>query len=260
LSAEEASVDWSRLQREWDAQQESYLPDREQRFAAMLDTVDAVAGESPRILDLAGGTGSITRRVLDRFPTASSVVVDVDAALLAIAAGSFAGDDRVRIVPVDLATPAWLETLGETAGSFDAVLTATALHWLPAERVAGVYAEAGTLLRDGGVFANADHMPDDGLTGLSASLTDFSDARHKRTIATTDATDWDGWWIALRAEPELADAVAARDERFAERAGSAHTESTMPSVWHVATLRAAGYTEAGLVWRGLTDAVVVGVR
>jgi SAM-dependent methyltransferase len=253
-------MDWDRVQREWDSQQESYLPDREQRFAAMLDTVEAVAGNAPRILDLAGGTGSITRRLLDRFPGASSVIVDVDAALLAIATGSFAGDNRVRIVSVDLAAPAWLETLGEAAGSFDAVLTATALHWLPAERVAGVYAEAGTLLRKGGVFANADHMVDDGLPALSAVLSDFNDARHKQIIATTEATDWEGWWLGLRAEPELAAAVAARDERFAERAGSSHTESTMPSVWHVATLRAAGYTEAGLVWRGLTDAVVVGVR
>jgi SAM-dependent methyltransferase len=253
-------MDWKRLQQVWDTQQESYLPDREQRFAAMLDTVEAAVGNAPRVLDLAGGTGSISRRVLDRFPNATSVVVDVDAALLAIAAGTFEADDRVRVASVDLATPDWLTTLGEPAGSFDAVLTATALHWLPAERVAGVYAEAGTLLHAGGVFANADHMPDEGLPGLSQALGRFGDARRAETYADTDALDWDGWWALLRTEPELADAVAARDARFAERGGSAHTESTMPSIWHVATLRAAGYTEAGVTWRGLTDAVVVGVR
>jgi SAM-dependent methyltransferase len=253
-------MDWTRIQQEWDTQQESYLPDREQRYAAMLDTVEATVGTSPRVLDLAGGTGSITRRVVERFPTATAVIVDVDAALLAIAAGTFDGDDRVRIVPVDLATPAWLDQLGEPSGSFDAVLTATALHWLPAERIAGVYAESAGLLRPGGILGNADHMADDGLPALTEALTVFSDARHARVIATTDATDWDGWWDQLRAEPELAEAIAARDARFAERGGSAHTESEMPSVWHVATLRAAGYSEAGLAWRGLTDGLVVGVR
>lgn len=252
-------MDWTRLQGEWDAQQETYLPDREQRFAAMLDAVEAVAGDAPRILDLAGGTGSITRRALERFPKATSVVLDVDAALLAIASGTFAGDHRVRVVTVDLATPDWLSGLGEPAGSFDAVLTATALHWLPAERVAGIYAEAATLLRTGGVFANADHMADEGLPSLTESLTRFDDARRAQVYAA-GATDWDGWWEWLRAEPELADAVAARDARFAERGGSSHTESTMPSIWHVATLRAGGYREAGLVWRGLTDAIVVGLR
>jgi SAM-dependent methyltransferase len=253
-------MDWKRLQQVWDAQQEAYLPDREQRFAAMLDTVEAMVGTSPRVLDLAGGTGSISRRVLDRFPAATTVVVDIDAALLAIAAATFDGDDRVRVVSADLATDGWLATVGEPTGSFDAVLTATALHWLPVDRLAGAYAEAGTLLRPGGVFANADHMPDEELPRLSAALTAFTDARHEQIVTSTDATDWDGWWDLMRAEPELADAVAARDERFAERSGSSHTESTMPSVWHVATLRAAGYTEAGLVWRGLNDAVVVGVR
>jgi SAM-dependent methyltransferase len=252
-------VDWTRLQDEWDAQQETYLPDREQRFAAMLDAVEAVAGDAPRILDLAGGTGSITRRALERFPKATSVVLDVDAALLAIASGTFAGDDRVRVATLDLVTPEWVGGLGEPAGTFDAVLTATALHWLPAERVAGVYAEAATLLRVGGVFANADHMADEGLPSLTESLTRFDDARRAQLYAT-GATDWEGWWERLRAEPELAGAVAARDARFAERGGSSHTESTMPSVWHVATLRAGGYREAGLVWRGLTDAVVVALR
>ena len=44
-------------QESWDRQQEAYLPDREQRFAAMLDVVDAATdGAAPRLLDLAGGT------------------------------------------------------------------------------------------------------------------------------------------------------------------------------------------------------------
>jgi SAM-dependent methyltransferase len=257
---EETAVDWQQLQQDWDAQQEIYMPDREERFAALLDTVEAVVGTEPRILDLAGGTGSITGRARKRFPGASSVIVDVDAALLTIAAGSFADDERVRVTPADLATPEWRTALGVADGSFDAVVTATALHWLSAERVAGVYAEAGALLRAGGIFANADHMADDGLPTLTESLTEFSQARHARLMDSPGAADWDGWWTRLRAEPELASAVAERDARFAERGGSAHTESSMPSAWHIATLRDAGYAEAGLVWRGLTDAVVVGVR
>jgi SAM-dependent methyltransferase len=253
-------MDWEALQRDWDAQQATYLPDREERFTAMLDAVEAIAGDAPRILDLAGGTGSITRRALHRFPSARSVVVDIDAALLAIAAGTFAGDDRVTVVSADLAAPAWLEALPEQGRVFDAVLTATALHWLPSERVAEVYAEAATVLANPGVFANADHAPDDGLPATSDVLSAYRDAQRARVTVDTGATDWDGWWERLRTMPELNEAVAARDARFAERGGSSHTESTMPASWHVATLRASGYAEAGLVWRGFTDAVVVGTR
>lgn len=251
-------MDWQGLQREWDAQQETYMPDREQRFAAMLDAVESAVGSSPRIIDLAGGTGSITARVLSRFPAATSTIVDIDAALLRIAEGTFAGDERVRIVSADLAEPDWHRGVA-APGSVDAVLTSTALHWLPADRVAGVYAEARELLRPGGLMANADHMGDEGLPELTVAMSEFAEKRRVADLATGGATDWQGWWEQLRREPELADAVAARDERFASRDGS-HTESTMSAAWHVAVLRNAGYTEAGLVWRGLTDAVVVGRR
>jgi SAM-dependent methyltransferase len=252
-------MDVLELQRRWDAQQETYMPDREQRFAVMLDAVEAVVGDAPRVLDLAGGTGSISRRLLDRFPAARTVVVDIDAALLAIARATFAGDSRARVVSADLATPDWLATLDEPAGSFDAVLTATALHWLTAERVVGTYAEAGSLLRPGGVLVNADHMADPGLPTLAPLLEAYASERSRRRQALDGAEDWAQWWVSLRTEAELADAVAERDRRFAER-DSHHTELDEPSSWHIDALRAAGFSEAGLLWRSAQDAAVIGLR
>lgn len=251
-------MDWERLQQEWDAQQEAYLPDREERLTAMLDVVEVVCGTEPRVLDLAGGTGSISRRVLRRMPAARAVIVDVDPALLAIAAGSFAGDARVTISPADLATSEWANRV---EGTFDAVLTATALHWLPEARVAEVYREAAARLRPGGMFANADHMADPGLAGPVAEAIDaFAARRTQRIRAASGTVDWDGWWEKLAVEPELAEAVAERNARFAGRGGSHHTESDLTSAWHVEALRASGFAHAGLVWRGLGDAVVVGIR
>jgi SAM-dependent methyltransferase len=252
-------VDWLELQRRWDAQQETYLPDREQRFSVMLDAVEASVGDAPRVLDLAGGTGSISQRVLHRFPAARTVIVDIDAALLQIARGTFDGDDRVRVVSADLASPEWIETLGEPADGFDAVLTATALHWLTGDRVAGVYAEAGSLLRKGGVLINADHMVDPDLAQLGIAFSTYSSEQEKRRQSVAGAEDWTGWWVGLREIPELAEAVAERDRRFAER-DSHHTELDVPSSWHLDALRSGGYVEAGLLWRSFTDAAVIGLR
>ncbi len=253
-------MEWERWQQQWDAQQEAYLPDREARLAAMLDVVEAACGPAPRVLDLAGGTGSITRRLLARFPNASAVVVDVDPALLAIAAGTFDGDRRVRVCRADLATPEWLGSLGEPEASFDAVLTATALHWLDPERVAAVYAESGGLLREGGVLANADHMVDEGMGSLNDALAPLSEARSERQRADTGACDWDGWWELLGQEPEMAAVVAERHSRFAGRGGSSHTESDLASSWHIDALRATGFAHAGLTWRRGGDAVVAATR
>src|ERR1044072_4391294 len=75
-----AAADWQAWQRGWDRQQEWYLPDREERFRAMLDAVEATVGPEPRILDLACGTGSISDRALRRFPGPTGTGVAPDPA------------------------------------------------------------------------------------------------------------------------------------------------------------------------------------
>jgi trans-aconitate methyltransferase len=118
-------------QRSWDRLERDLVPDRELRIQALIDAAEVIAGSNPTVLDLACGTGTVTRRLLDRVPAARSIAVDVDPVLLGIASATFASDDRVRIVRADLREPAWVETLSDQ--QVDAVLTATALHWLPEE-------------------------------------------------------------------------------------------------------------------------------
>lgn len=115
------------------------MPDRERRISALLDVVDAITGPAPTVVDLACGTGTVTCRLLDRFPAARSIAVDVDSVLLTIASATFADDDRVRVVDADLRDPAWVEAVTEP--QVDAVLTATALHWLPEKTVQRVYSD-----------------------------------------------------------------------------------------------------------------------
>ncbi|MFD0504553.1 class I SAM-dependent methyltransferase [Streptomyces chiangmaiensis] len=153
------ATDWHAWQESWDRQQEWYMPDREERFRIMLDMMEAFVGTEPRVLDLACGTGSITARLLARFPGATSTGVDLDPALLTIARGTFEGDDRVSFVEADLKDPAWPARLPH--GAYDAVLTATALHWLRTGALEALYGQVAELVRYGGVFMNADHMIDD---------------------------------------------------------------------------------------------------
>jgi SAM-dependent methyltransferase len=281
-------------QESWDRQQEAYLPDREQRFAAMLDAVDAVTdGAPPRLLDLAGGTGTISLRTLARFPGADVTVLDQDPALLAIARASLGTDQDARqaadnatqdtadqaaekaaekadqqggktkdpdargnnrrVLAADLNDPRW--ATGHTG--YDAVLTATALHWLSGERVAALYREIHGVLRDGGIFVNADHMPDDSLPGLTKRLLERAEARRAARYRAGAAYSWRDWWALPAADEFLGPLVAERRRIYPS---ASHNEWTPPVSWHVAALTDAGFTEAGVLWRGGTDAAVIGVR
>ncbi|HEV7758491.1 MAG TPA: class I SAM-dependent methyltransferase [Acidimicrobiales bacterium] len=240
-------------QASWDRQQEGYMPDRELRFAALLDVVEAVAGPRPLVLDLACGTGSITRRLLDRFPGARSIAVDIDPALLTIAGATFAGDERVRIVRADLASPDWTHALPETP--VDAVVTATALHWIPEPMLRRLYRDLAGVVRPGGVAANVDHMVTAELPRLAVALRNVEE-RHRERQMADGRPGWAAWWDLAAADPLLAEAVAERNARFP----ADHLEFDPPSQWHADALRDAGFAESGVTWRSGNEALVAAVR
>ncbi|MFF1839807.1 class I SAM-dependent methyltransferase [Streptomyces sp. NPDC058231] len=246
-------TDWQAWQQSWDRQQEWYMPDREERFRVMLDMVEAFVGPRPRVLDLACGTGSITDRLLKRFPEATSTGVDLDPALLAIARGTFAGDGRVTFVTADLKDPAWTGQLPYE--TYDVVLTATALHWLRSEPLTALYGQLAGLVRDGGVFMNADHMIDTGTPRINAAERAHRHAGMDRARAA-GALDWAEWWALAAQDPVLAGPTAERYEIYGE-----HADGDMPSArWHADTLRAAGFGEARSVWASPSDSLVLAVK
>lgn len=140
-------------------------------------------------------------------------------------------------------------------GPYDAVLTATALHWLPAEDLARIYRDVAVLLRPGGVFLNADHTPEPGTPLLNAADESFQRRRQQRERAR-GVLDWAQWWAAVAADPVLAKQAAAR----ALVHGSHEDPQPRPADWHRARLVEAGFREAGVIWRSVGDSLVAAVR
>jgi SAM-dependent methyltransferase len=230
------------------------VPDRELRIRALLDVVDAIAIGTPTVLDLACGTGTVTGRLLDRFPAARSIAVDVDPVLLTIASATYASDDRVQIVHADLRDPAWMELVPEQV---DAVLTATALHWLAEDAVRRVYDDLAQLVRAGGVFAHAEEMPHVELPRLGGGLAEIERERRVRQQADP-RVGWDAWWEEAARDPALRSATVERETIFTSSYPT--EEFSPPADWHVAALSDAGFTEVGVVWRSGTGAVAAAVR
>jgi SAM-dependent methyltransferase len=242
---------WIGWQESWDRQQERFLPDREERFSVLLELIGALAGAgAPRVLDLACGCGSITARVLRRFPSAQVVAADLDPVLLRIAKGVFEGDDRVTLAEIDLRRPDWTGSL--PPGEYQAVVSATALHWLQPGTLATVYADLAELVGRGGLVANADHMPLREAPGLELAAAALS------LPSGGGGEDWEEWWARVARTRAFDELLAERSRRFS---GELHpSQPAQPAEWHLAQLAAAGFSESAVVWRRGPDAVVAALR
>ena len=63
-----------------------------------------------------------------------------------------------------------LVAMAASGGDFDAVISATALHWLSPEHLAELYRRLASVVCSGGVFLNADHVASDCHLLQAASL------------------------------------------------------------------------------------------
>ncbi|MEU1898495.1 class I SAM-dependent methyltransferase [Nocardiopsis dassonvillei] len=254
------------LIRDWDAQQAAYITHREQRFEIMLDVIARTCASSEAfgadgtgmtVLDLACGPGSLSQRVLDRFPGARVIGVDYDPVLLAIA-GSWLGQrhgSRFTPVDVDLAAPGWRAHLPE--GPVHVAVSSTALHWLEPAQLVAVYDALGGLLPADGVFMNADHLRYDPrsqpfLTGAAAA----DDERTQRDAHSRGVRTWDEWWSDAVAHDAFGQHHAERERRFADRPPTPHA----PLELHLQALSTAGFAETGVIWRYYDDVVVFARR
>jgi SAM-dependent methyltransferase len=230
----------------WDRQQEVSLPDREDRFIALIDAVEAGAGrQDPLVLDIGCGPGSLTSRLRDRLPRATIIGIDADPVTLALAA---AARPDLRFEDLDLRVPGWSQRL-RLDRLADAAVSTTALHWLPEPELRAFYAELATVLKPGGLLLNGDHFKRDPkeeptLAALDQAMRDRED---RRRFPAGHAESWQGWWEAVAVDSALAGYAAERDRRRVE-AGHHGSESSYLAT-HAEALKAAGFAEIGTLWQ-----------
>jgi SAM-dependent methyltransferase len=248
---------WQDWMQRWDRQQQRYLPDREARFTAMFDVLEALLPEHFLALDLACGPGSISQRLLARFPHARGLALDYDPVLLLLGQQAL-GDlnDRLRWIEADLRDAAWPERLGEA--QVDAVLSTTALHWLTPSALVEMYQQLSYIIRPGGVFLNGDHL------GFPFPFSSFrkvaewaQSARASQAEQISAGEEWEAWWKALQQEPGLETLFAERTRRFIDRT---HGEESTLAEFHEAALCNAGFREVGVIWQHLDNRVVLAIR
>jgi len=242
----------------WDVQQQGYLPDREDRFTALIDAVEEAAGRpDPLVLDLGSGPGSLAVRLLRRIPAARVIALDADPLTLGLGRAAWHDLPGLNFIDADLRTPGWSADL-HLERQPDAAVSTTALHWLSGPALEAVYAELASVLRPGGLVLNGDHLQfaeaEPTLRRLGRALIEREE---ERRFPGGHAETWTDWWAAAAADSELAGLVAERASRLVE---SEHHGSPagLLSV-QVAALKSAGFAEVGTLWQRGENRLLCGV-
>jgi SAM-dependent methyltransferase len=243
----------------WEIQQQGYLPDREDRFTALIDAVQEAAGRpDPLVLDLGCGPGSLSVRLLDRIPAARVVAIDTDPVLLALGRAAYGQRDGLRFADVDLRSNGWTAALGLDRPA-DAAVSTTALHWLQPDALHLMYARLATVLRPGGLLLDGDHFQDDAaaVPTLARLGQVLIEREEQRRFPGGLPETWSGWWEAIKEDPALAAPLAERDQR--RLTGDHHGSESVLLATHVDGLRAAGFAEIGTIWQRGENRILVGV-
>ena len=241
----------------WEAQQDRFFTDREERFAVITDVVESsVHRPDPLVVDLGCGPGSLAQRLLDRLPGARVVGVDMDPLLLGLAEAA-RGDDRLSTVQLDLRQEDALARLGLDRAP-DAFVSTTALHWMERDRLVALLRSCAEVLAPGGVAVDGDHLPEgadaphlDELTREIGRRAVVRAERHGR-----EGEGWPEWWDAVTADPAMRALAELREETDLSHAVDEHASAADL----VSALRDGGCAVAGVVWQVGDDRVVVGVK
>jgi SAM-dependent methyltransferase len=240
--------------------QDRYLVRRAERFQILIDLVCVLCvtpeRPAPRVLFLGCGPGSLMEPLLDAIPQAQGIGVDFHPAMLLLARERLAhfgvhpsARARVHLIQADLRDPSWA---GGLPLPLDAVLSATALHWLRPEPLTALYRQVARMLRPGGLLLNADHV------GSEYPPLQRVWERHRAAMRERegywDADDWDGWWEAYGRALGL-----KRGPRETIDGWEGGIEEGLPLAWHLDRLRECGFRWVDCFWRTDCDAIYGGI-
>jgi trans-aconitate methyltransferase len=243
------SAVWHEWYQRWEAMQSAYVPERLFRFDLMVETVAHEMNATLDVLDLGCGSGSLGLHVRARRPNAAVVAVDSNTVLLEMGRGASEHlNASIRYQCADLRCPTWWDGL---TLRFDAVFSATALHWLGEQHLREIYGRAIGVLRPGAWFVNSDHIALDDVRSQAENMSALA-AWQKQAFAQTKADTWDSFWEHF--------ATAPGRENIESFRGVEGSEEGLPEAWHIQAIEQAGFTNVTVRWRKWGDAIIAAQR
>lgn len=154
-----------------------FVPDREEQIAAVLGMIPE-PGEG-LLVDLCCGEGLLSRALLERFPRARVLAMDLSPAMLGQARAVLAGHgDRFATQTFDLADRSW-RTFPEPVHAF---VSSLAIHHLDGAGKRQLFADLAAALKPGGALVIADLVEPATAAARELAAQAWDDAVRRRSL------------------------------------------------------------------------------
>jgi SAM-dependent methyltransferase len=229
--AERYGHEWNVAERarEYVERVDSGMGEREEGLRIMVSLLPFSSTSSIRLLDIGTGQGLVAALVLDAFPQATAVGLDVSEPMMEIAQERMAGyGNRFRYQLGDFVDG----DLPADIGEFDVVVSSRAIHHLPLTNKKALHASILGSLKPGGCFFDLDS---------AAPSTDYLRARYREA----------GRY--LRGQP-----IEESPERAQRPPSPGHY--FVPVDDYLGSLRAAGFDSVDCFWKRLGMTLLGGYK
>lgn len=162
---------------QYDGQRRKVIPCFDDFYKTAIDLIPFDTEDTFTVLDLGAGTGLLTALILNAFPKASSMVLDISEKMLAKAKERFKDNDQVHFCAMDYAR-------SPLTGDFDLIVSAMSIHHLYDSDKRLLFKKIYNALLPGGMFIHAE---------LAKGATDVTEKIYQRMwfqyLKKTDLTE-----------------------------------------------------------------------
>lgn len=136
--------------KEYDSERRALIPCFDDFYGVTIDCID-FKGDNPKVLDLGAGTGILSQFLLEKYPNAEIVLIDLAEEMLKEAEKRFEGNDNISFICDDY-------IIHEFNTKFDIIISSLSIHHLTGTEKKVLIEKYHDLLNDGGNFVNADQV------------------------------------------------------------------------------------------------------
>jgi tRNA (cmo5U34)-methyltransferase len=147
---EKIITEFDNISSSYDRQREQLIPCFQDFYNSSV-AIAEVDTERPNILDVGAGTGLFSSFFLCKFPKAKLTLIDISDKMLEVAKQRFRGYANIKYIVADYSEYDFTE-------KYDIIISALSIHHLTDEQKEEFYKKCYSILKNNGVFINADQI------------------------------------------------------------------------------------------------------